>query len=83
MTAPTAGGSDGAPQSAAIAFNEAINRRDLRSLSRLMTDDHTFIDSDDNVLAGKEEALKAWEGFFDAFPTIEMSGRGSPRSAAR
>jgi ketosteroid isomerase-like protein len=63
--APTAGGSDRAP---AIAFNEAINRRDLHSLSRLMTDDHTFIDSDDNVLAGKEEVLNAWEGFFDAFP---------------
>ena len=32
-----------------------------------MADDHTFIDSDDNVLSGKEEVLKAWEGFFEAF----------------
>jgi hypothetical protein len=32
-----------------------------------MTDDHTFIDSDGNVLAGKEKALAAWKGFFDAF----------------
>ena len=65
--APTAGGSDQVSQSAAIAFNEAINRRDLDSLDRLMADDHTFIDSDDNVLSGKEEVLKAWEGFFEAF----------------
>jgi ketosteroid isomerase-like protein len=64
--APTAGGSDQVSQSAAIAFNEAINRRDLDSLDRLMADDHTFIDSDDNVLSGKEEVLKAWEGFFEA-----------------
>jgi ketosteroid isomerase-like protein len=33
-----------------------------------MTDDHAFIDSDDNVLAGKAMVLKAWQGFFDAFP---------------
>lgn len=33
-----------------------------------MTDGHTFIDSDDNVLAGKAEVLKAWEGFSNSFP---------------
>jgi ketosteroid isomerase-like protein len=55
-------------QSAAVAFNEALNRRDLDALDRLMTDDHTFIDSDDNVLAGKEKVLKGWKRFFDAFP---------------
>jgi ketosteroid isomerase-like protein len=53
---------------AVIAFNEAINRRDLESLERMMTDDHTFIDSDDNVLAGKDAVLDAWKGFFEAFP---------------
>jgi ketosteroid isomerase-like protein len=52
----------------ALAFNDAINGRDLDSLEALMTDDHTFIDSDDNVLAGKEKVLEAWNGFFDAFP---------------
>jgi ketosteroid isomerase-like protein len=66
--APTAGGSDRIPQSAAVAFNDAINRRYLDALDRLMTDDHTFIDSDDNLLAGKEEVLQAWDGFFEAFP---------------
>jgi SnoaL-like domain len=53
---------------AAIAFNEAINRRDLDSLDGLMTDDHTFIDSDGNVLAGRSRVLEAWKGFFEAFP---------------
>ena len=40
----------------------------LAQLSELMTDRHAFIDSDDKVLAGKNEVLKAWTGFFDAFP---------------
>jgi ketosteroid isomerase-like protein len=51
-----------------IAFNEAINRRDLASLERLMADGHTFIDSDGNVLAGRTDVLEAWKGFFEAFP---------------
>jgi hypothetical protein len=38
---------------AVIAFTDAINARDFGSLEGLMTDGHTFIDSDGNVLAGK------------------------------
>jgi ketosteroid isomerase-like protein len=53
---------------AVVAFNEAINRRDLEALERLMTDGHAYVDSEDNVVAGKAEALRAWEGFFRAFP---------------
>jgi ketosteroid isomerase-like protein len=52
----------------AVAFNEAINGRDLGALDELMTDDHTFVDSDGNVLAGRKRVLEAWEGFFEAFP---------------
>jgi ketosteroid isomerase-like protein len=55
-------------QRATLAFNDAITRRDLAALSRLMTDDHAFIDSDDTVVSGKDEVLKAWKGFFAAFP---------------
>jgi ketosteroid isomerase-like protein len=67
----TAGGGDSdqeVSQSAVIAFNDAINRRDIESLDELMTDGHAFIDSDGNVFAGRAEVLKAWKGFFDAFP---------------
>jgi len=56
------------PDAAAIAFNDAINRRDLAALERLMTDDHAFIDSESTVLTGRAEVLRAWEGFFEAFP---------------
>jgi ketosteroid isomerase-like protein len=51
-----------------LAFNDAITRRDLVALGGLMTDDHTFIDTDDNVLSGREDVLNAWRGFFEAFP---------------
>jgi hypothetical protein len=51
-----------------LAFNAAVNRQGLESLSQLMTAEHTFMDSDANILAGKTDALKAWEGFFEAFP---------------
>ena len=33
-----------------------------------MTGDHTFIDSAGTVLSGRERVLRAWEGFFEAFP---------------
>jgi hypothetical protein len=62
------GGSDQGAHRAAVAFNDAINRRDLESLGELMTDGHTFIDADDNVFSGKDEVLDAWRGFFAAFP---------------
>jgi ketosteroid isomerase-like protein len=51
----------------ALAFNEAIATRDVAALSRLMTEDHTFIDSDKNVVRGKEDVLDAWRGFFVTF----------------
>jgi ketosteroid isomerase-like protein len=67
----------------AIAFNDAITRGDLAALGRLMTDDHTFVDSDANVFRGKLAVLDAWTGFFEAFPDyrnvwvdLKLSGDG-------
>ena len=42
----------------AVAFNEAINHRDLQGLRELMTDDRMFIESDGNLIRGKEEVLQ-------------------------
>jgi ketosteroid isomerase-like protein len=66
--AADSGDSDRVSHRAVIAFNDAINRRDLDCLRELMADGHAFIDSDDNVLVGKAEVVKAWEGFFSVFP---------------
>jgi len=52
----------------ALRFNEKINERDLEGLARLMTDDHTFVDSDNNATKGKKTMLKGWKEFFRAYP---------------
>jgi ketosteroid isomerase-like protein len=52
----------------ALQFNECINSRDIHGLATLMTDDHTFIDSANHSLQGKEKAVEAWKGFFALFP---------------
>ena len=36
-----------------VEFNEHINNGDLDGLAKLMTDDHTFIDTADQVIRGK------------------------------
>jgi ketosteroid isomerase-like protein len=60
---------DKAAGSSAISlFNDCISRRDLDGLSKLMTEDHVFVDAANNVVSGKERCLSAWRGFFAAFP---------------
>jgi len=51
-----------------VAFNEAINARDLDGLARLMHEQHRFIDSAGTAVDGKAACVEAWRGFFDAFP---------------
>ena len=55
-------------ESVVIAFNAAINRRDLSGLGHLMASNHRFIDSAGSTVTGKRACLEAWRGFFDAFP---------------
>ena len=52
----------------ALKFNDCINSRDIGGLSSLMTDDHAFIDTADNVFHGKEQCINIWKQFFAAFP---------------
>jgi ketosteroid isomerase-like protein len=59
---------EGHPPGIVMSFNECINRGDLAGLSRLMTDDHVFIDSANNTISGRERCVEAWRGFFAAFP---------------
>jgi ketosteroid isomerase-like protein len=57
-----------ADEAVVLAFNAAINRRDLPGLGRLMADDHRFIDTAGNTFTGKPACLEAWRGFFASFP---------------
>jgi uncharacterized protein (TIGR02246 family) len=54
--------------SVALRFNEKINQQDLKGLAELMTDDHTFIDSDGTATKGKEVMKKGWKQFFEKYP---------------
>lgn len=49
-------------------FSRCINAQDLDGLGRLMTEDHTFIDSGGDAWPGREACMAAWSGFFTAFP---------------
>jgi len=86
-----------AEEAVVLAFNAAINRRDLPGLGRLMADDHRFIDTAGAQTAGKPACLEAWRGFFESFPdyrnvfdnlrsrsggTVEVHGRSECSVAA-
>ena len=51
-----------------IAFNDAINARDIDALGLLMHEQHRFVDSAGAVVEGKPACIEAWRGFFAAFP---------------
>jgi ketosteroid isomerase-like protein len=56
------------PQEIVLSFNERINNQDLRGLAAMMTENHTFIDSSDEVYAGKKSMVAGWKDFFDSYP---------------
>jgi ketosteroid isomerase-like protein len=51
-----------------LQFNEYIDKQNIDGLASLMTADHTFIDSGNNIIHGKEKVLEAWSRFFELFP---------------
>ena len=59
------------PKLTALQFNEYINGQDIKGLSSLMTEDHTFIDREDEVYKGKETMTKGWIEFFASFPDYQ------------
>ena len=53
----------------AVRFNEMITAADLDGLVSMMTEDHSFIDSEGHIVSGRVACAEAWRGFFAAFPT--------------
>jgi ketosteroid isomerase-like protein len=56
------------PKLVVLEFNQCINNQDIEGLAKLMTDDHTFIDSSDEVHTGKELMVAGWTDFFNKLP---------------
>lgn len=59
------------PKLTTLLFNECINNQDIQGLSDLMTEDHKFIDRQNEVTTPKEEMVKGWMDFFKNFPEYQ------------
>jgi len=49
-------------------FAAAINSHDVEKIAALMSDDHTFIDSQGNKMTGKDIMRVGWAAYFEVFP---------------
>ncbi len=52
-------------------FNEYINKGDVEGLTSLMTEGHTFIDSEGDIIQGKVNMASVWKQFFTAYPDYQ------------
>ena len=52
----------------ALQFNDCINKQNIKGLTGLMSEDHTFIDRAGEIDRGKESMTKGWIEFFEKFP---------------
>lgn len=60
------------PRDLVIQFISAINRHDVEALGALMPGNHRFVDSGGGRVRGRDEAMRAWAGFFRMFPDYRM-----------
>ncbi|MEO8209803.1 MAG: Type 1 glutamine amidotransferase-like domain-containing protein [bacterium] len=56
-----------------LSFVEKVNEQDVEGMAKLMSEDHTFIDSSGLMITGKKEMTEAWKGFFKWFPDYEIT----------
>lgn len=57
----------------AKAFIAAINRHSVSEIGELMSEDHTFIDSQGGAVVGREAMVAGWARYFALFPDYEIS----------
>jgi ketosteroid isomerase-like protein len=60
------------PTEIAYSFVEAINSGDPDRLSKLMTENHTFIDADGSEHSGREEMHRGWGKYFTMVPDFQI-----------
>jgi uncharacterized protein (TIGR02246 family) len=54
-------------------FVRAINRQDPDAIAELMTEEHRFIDSLGNVVAGRAAMRSGWGGYFKMVPDYSLA----------
>ena len=52
----------------ALKFVECINHQDVATLSKMLTEDHLFIDLDGDEESGKEHMTRGWQRYFALCP---------------
>jgi ketosteroid isomerase-like protein len=55
-----------------IGFVKAINDHDVNEIVNLMSEDHIFIDSQNNKSVGKKGMKEGWEGYYELFPDYQI-----------
>lgn len=56
----------------ALFFVEAINSGDAHRMAELMTEDHTFVDSDGREHSGRDRMRVGWEKYFRMVPDFTI-----------
>lgn len=59
------------PEEIAARYNHAINHQDLKRVEGLIAADQVFMDSEGNVLQGRDSIVEAWCKFFIALPDYQ------------
>ena len=61
------------PKRVAHAFVNAINHQSVDELTRLMTEDHVFIDSGGARFEGRDRMKTGWAGYFSMVPDYTIT----------
>ncbi len=60
------------PEAVALQFVAAINSGDVDRLANLMTEDHTFVDSDGSEHPGREGMRVGWRDYYEIVPDFQI-----------
>jgi ketosteroid isomerase-like protein len=55
-----------------LDFIESINNANVDRIYSLMSTDHEFIDSQNNIMVGNDNMKKAWISYFDVFQDYKI-----------
>lgn len=55
-----------------LDYIRAINAANIDAISNLMTEDHVFVDSQNNKVIGKTAMTDAWIAFYKLFPDYHI-----------
>ena len=61
------------PTEVALAFVDAINKKDIEQLSGLMSENHKFIDGDGTEHSSKEQMTEGWKEHLTLIPDLFLS----------